>query len=165
VRPRTSSSSLGYREPSLSDLLARVDEQARAPREGVTVLVALPVGDHDGARLVGVLDRDLPGGLRDLGQTLGLACLEELDHARQAVRDVRASDAAGVEGAHRELCPGLPDRLRRDDADRIADLGQVARGQRAAVAELADPGGGLALQHRADRNADDRALLGVVLPS
>src|SRR5205823_11459231 len=60
---------------------------------------------------------------------------------------------------------GLPDRLRRDDADRIADLGQVARGQRAAVAELADPSGGLALQHRADRNADDRALLGVVLPS
>ena len=34
---------------------------------------------------------------------LGVACLEQLDHAREAVRDVLARDPAGVEGSHRQL--------------------------------------------------------------
>ena len=64
--------------------------------------------------------------LGDLRQALRLARLEQLDDARQTVRDVRAGDAAGVERAHRQLRAGLADRLGGDDADRVADLRERA---------------------------------------
>ncbi len=102
------------------------------------MLLAGLVGDHDGERLLGLLDRDDAVLLGDLREALGLARLEQLDHARQAVRDVGAGDAAGVEGAHRQLRAGLADRLRRDDAHRVADLRGLAGGHRAPVAGLAD---------------------------
>src|SRR5205085_3181216 len=89
---------------------------------------------------------------------LGLARLEQLDDTRQAVRDVRAGDTAGVERPHRQLGAGLADRLRRDDADGIADLGQCAAGQRPAIARLAHARGRLALEHGADRYGDLLAL-------
>src|SRR5215218_3944865 len=136
------------------DLLALVHVQAGAPRERVAVLLAGVVGDDDGARLVGVLDGHDAAHLGDLGQALRLARLEELDDARQAVRDVRAGDAAGVEGPHGQLRAGLADRLRGDDADRVADLGGLAGGHRAAVAGLADARGRLALEHGAHRDGD-----------
>src|SRR3712207_6990036 len=53
--------------------------------------------------------------------------------ARQAVRDVRAGDAAGVERPHGQLRARLADRLRGDDADRVADHGRAAGGERAPV--------------------------------
>ena len=139
-----------------ADLLAGAHEQARAPREGVAVLLAGLVGDDDGQRLVGLLDRDDPVLLGDLGQALRPAGLEELDHARQAVRDVGAGDAAGVERAHRQLRAGLADRLGGDDADRVADLGERAGRHRAPVAGLADAAGRLALEHRAHRHPRPR---------
>ena len=91
-------------------------------------------------RLVGLLDRDLAVDLGDLRQALRLARLEQLDDARQALRDVRAGDAAGVERPHGQLRARLADRLRGDDADRVADLDHGAGGQRAAVAGLAHAG-------------------------
>jgi hypothetical protein len=92
----------------------------------------------------------------------GLRALEQLDHAREAVRDVRAGDAAGVERPHRQLRARLADRLRGDDAHRVADLGQLARGQRAAVAALAHARGRDALEHRAHRDRDGvLALVGL----
>ena len=128
------------------------------------MLLAGVVGDHDRDRLVGLLDRDLAADLGDLRQALRLARLEQLDHARQTVRDVRAGDAAGVERPHRQLRARLADRLRGDDPDRVADLGQLAGRQRPAVAGLADAGRRLALEHRAHRDRDHVALLGVVVP-
>ena len=74
----------------------------------------------------------------DLGLPLRLACLEELFNARQTGGDVNASDAAGVERSHRELCSWLTDGLRRHDADRFAERDQLARGEVAPVADLAD---------------------------
>jgi hypothetical protein len=38
-----------------------------------------------------------PADFREAGGSLGIPCLEDLDDARQAVRDVRAGDAARVE--------------------------------------------------------------------
>ena len=111
-----------------------VDVQARAARERVAVLLAGLVGDDDRAGLVGVLDRDHAADLGDLRQALRLARLEQLHDARQAVRDVRAGDAAGVERPHGQLRAGLADRLGGDDADRVADHGRLAGGHRAAVA-------------------------------
>jgi hypothetical protein len=135
-----------------ADLLAGGDEHARAARERVAMLFAGSVGDHHGQRLVGLLDRDHPVLLGDLRQALRLARLEQLDDTRQAVRDVRAGDTAGVEGPHRQLRARLADRLRRDDSDRVADLGDLAGRHRPPVTGLADAGDGLALEHRADRH-------------
>src|SRR5579885_2206623 len=89
--------------------------------------------------------------LRQHGGALRVAGLEDLDDARQAVRDVRAGDAAGVEGPHRQLRARLADRLRGDDAHRVADLGHLARRREDAVAGAAHARLGAALQHRADR--------------
>src|ERR1019366_9839658 len=134
------------------DLLAGRDVEPRAAREGVAMLLASRVGDHDRQRLVGLLDRDHAVLLGDLRQALRLARLEQLDDARQAVRDVRAGDAAGVERPHRQLRAGLADRLRGDDPDRVADLSDLAGRHRSAIAGLADTRRGLALEHRAHRD-------------
>ena len=58
--------------------------------------------------------------------------------------------AADVEGAHRELRARLADRLRRDDADRLAHVDRRAAREIAPVAGAADAVLGLAGQHRAD---------------
>ena len=65
--------------------------------------------------------------LGDLREALRLARLEQLHDARQAVRDVRAGDAAGVERPHGQLRARLADRLGGDDADRVADLRGLRR--------------------------------------
>ena len=76
----------------------------------------------------------------DLGLPLRLARFKELFNARQTGGDVNAGDTAGVEGSHRELCTWLTDRLRRHDADRFTKRNQLARGEVAPVAGLADAG-------------------------
>ena len=66
------------------------------------------------------------------------------------MRDVLTGDTTGVEGTHRQLRAGLADRLRGDDADGLADVDQLAGGQRAAVALRAGADLALAGEHRAD---------------
>ena len=73
-----------------------------------------------------------------------------VDHLRRA---------ADVEGAHGELGARLADRLRRDDADRLADIDRRAAGKIAPVALAADAVLGLAGQHRADADRLDAGLL------
>ena len=94
--------------------------------------------DGDLAAAFGVFDGDAARDLGDTRDALRLARLEELDHARQTVRDVGAGDAAGVEGAHGELRAGLADGLRRHVPDGVADLGGHVVGEGVAVALLAD---------------------------
>ena len=65
---------------------------------------------------------------------LGLACLEELLDARQTLGDIITCDTARVERTHRELCARLADRLRGNDADRLADLDLCLIGEVAAIA-------------------------------
>src|SRR5439155_18808213 len=85
---------------------------------------------------------------------LRIACLEDLDDAGKAVRDVRAGDAAGVERAHGQLRARLADRLRGDDADRVPDLAHLAGGEEGAVAGATDAELALALEHRPDRDLE-----------
>ncbi len=59
-------------------------------------------------------------------------------------------DAADVEGPHRQLRAGFADRLRRDDADRLADVHHRAAGKVTPVAHGADAFLGLAGQRAAD---------------
>src|SRR5699024_10517051 len=105
----------------VDDLLAAV-----VRRDG-DLPAALVVLDPDASRRVG--DRRLAP--RDPG-------LEQLLHARQPGGDVLAGDTALVEGAHRQLRTRLTDGLRRDDADGLAHVDQLAGGQRPAVADRAD---------------------------
>ena len=67
------------------------------------------------------------------------------------MRDVGAGHTTGVERAHRQLRSGLADRLRGDDADRVADLALLARGEEGAVTGPAHAVVAAALEHRADR--------------
>ena len=81
---------------------------------------------------VGVLDVHLAADLGERGGTLRVPRLEDLDDTRQAVRDVRAGHTTRVERPHRQLRARLADRLRGDDADRVADLGHLAGGEEGA---------------------------------
>jgi hypothetical protein len=64
-----------------------------------------------------------------------------------------------VERPHRQLRARLADRLRRDDADGLADLDHLARREHAAVAEAADAALRLARENRPDLDALDAGLL------
>src|SRR3712207_3054991 len=81
-------------------------------------------------------------------------------HARLVLgRLFEAGRAADVERAHRQLRAGLADGLRGDDADGLADVHGLARGEVAAVALDADAAARLAGQHRADADALHAAAL------
>ena len=67
--------------------------------------------------------------------------------------------AADMEGAHRQLGAGLADRLRGDDADRLADIDDGAAREVAPVALAAHADLRLAGQHRADRHRVDAGPL------
>src|SRR4029079_11900784 len=114
------------------------------------VLLQVVRDDRDLRAAIGVLDLHLPADLGQGGRALRVAGFEDLDDARETVRDVRAGDAAGVERAHGQLRARLADRLRGDDAHRVTDLGRLARGEERAVARPAYTELALALQHRAD---------------
>ena len=118
------------------DVVAVGDQQARPlrdrvlddtsePSSGVTMILR---------GLVGLLDRDPAGGLRDRRSPLGTRASKSSTDAGQTLGDVVAGHTTGVEGTHRQLGAGLTDRLGRDDADGLADVDQLAGGQRAAVA-------------------------------
>ncbi len=129
------------------DLVALVDLEARAVLHAMhRALGAGLVDDHDRdvarhrhqiavrvARDVAVAD-------------LHLAVEVRLDE--RLVRELRR--AADVERAHGELGARLADRLRRDDADRLAHVDRRAAGEIAPVAQPADAVLGLAGEHRAD---------------
>jgi hypothetical protein len=73
---------------------------------------------------------------------------------RRLLADARRR-AADVERAHRQLRAGLADRLRRDDADREAELDQLAGREVAAVALGAAAAPRRAGEHRADADLLD----------
>ena len=92
------------------------------------------------------------------GGALRVASFEDLDDAREPVRDVGTGDTARVEGPHRRRAR-LANRLGGDDADRVPDLAQVVRRKEDAVALAADAELAPALEHRPD--GDDEALGGI----
>src|SRR5207245_5575482 len=70
-----------------------------------------------------------------------------------------ARRAADVEGPHRELRARLADRLRGDDADRLAEVDEVPARQIAPVALHAHPLARLAGEHGADLHPFKACLL------
>ena len=80
-----------------------------------------------------------------------LAIFDRAVRHRLEVRGlVELGGAADVEGPHRQLRARLTDRLRGDDADRLADVDRRAAGEIAPVAGGADAADALADQRRAD---------------
>src|SRR5262249_19844864 len=74
-------------------------------------------------------------------------------HLEARLLGAPAGRAADVEGAHRELRARLADRLRRDDADGLAEVDHVATGQVAPVALHAHAAARLAGDHGAGLHA------------
>src|SRR5437588_7191995 len=145
---------------ALHDLLPVLDQDLHLGLQRVGDLELLPGGDLDLAGLVLADDLQLAVDLGDDRLALRDAGLEELFHAGQALRDVDAGDAAGVEGAHGQLGARFADRLGGDDAHRLPDLHQLAGRQVPAVAPPADALPGLADEHRADADATDAGFDG-----
>src|SRR5690606_1228829 len=111
--------------------------------------------DDDLASPVPVLDPDASGELGDRRLALWHPGLEDLLDPWQTLGDVLTGDTAGVERPHGQLGARLADRLGSDDPDRLANVHQLAGGQRPAVAGGADAELGLAGQHAADRDRLD----------
>ena len=114
------------------DLLLGLDLDLGAVHDRIALALAAPLVDDDDLAVavggdqvaVAVHDRAQVVELHD-ARVLGLV-LGGLDDA--------AGGAADVEGPHRELRARLADRLGGDDADRLAQLGQAAGAEVAAVA-------------------------------
>ena len=70
------------------DLVAVGDVEAGPQRERVARLFAARLGDDHFQGFVGFVDRDFARGLGHLGKALRFTRLEELDDARQTLRDV-----------------------------------------------------------------------------
>ena len=91
-------------------------------------MVVLRAGDAHLALLALPHDVDHAVDLGDLRLALRHARLEQLLDAGKTAGDVETTgDAAEVEGAHRQLRARLADRLRGDDADRLAHLDELRR--------------------------------------
>src|SRR4029453_19010672 len=112
-------------------------------------------GDPPLLLLLVVLDLDGAGDLGDPRLALGTARLEQLHDTRQTVGDVLTSDTTRVEGPHRELCPGLADRLRGHDPHRLADVHDPPGRERPSVTEPADAVLRLAGRRRPDTDRVD----------
>jgi hypothetical protein len=113
-----------------------VDGDRRAVRNLVALALAAELVDH--AQFARTRHRDqmallVPDGL-DVVQA-DRALRLDLDAVGRRRSRGRAAD---VEGTHRELRARLADRLRRDDADRFADVDAMTAAQVAAVALRAD---------------------------
>src|SRR5690606_15364446 len=104
-------------------------------------------------------DLDATRGLRDRARALRSTSFEELGDTRQTLRDVVGTRGTTlVEGTHRELRSGLTDRLGGDDADRLADVDELAGRERTTVAGGADADRRLAGEHRAHLDRLDAGL-------
>ena len=141
----------------LLDLLAVLHLEPRAVHDRVALAVA-PLR---------VLDHERPAAVHD--DETAVLRLDDL-HAlephrarvprfeRRLLADARRG-AADVERPHRELRARLADRLRRDDADRLAELDHLPGRQVSAVAACAHAAARRARQHRADLHLLDAGVL------
>ena len=151
---------------ALLDVRAVAHLEARAVDDRVALAIAplrvldddRPGAVHDDELALGVGGRARGGlGLDDL-QALVADRAGVLGVERRLLADARRR-AADVERAHRQLRAGLADGLRRDDADREAELDQLAGREVAAVALGAAAAARRAGEHRADADLLDARLL------
>src|SRR4029453_3896778 len=140
-------------------MIAVLDQQpSPAGHRELRGIGAVIRSDDDLLEPVAVLDLHAPGGFGDWRLALGLAGLEELDHTWQALSDVVTSHTAGVESPHRQRGTRLPNGRRCRDANRLADIHQLAPGQRTAIAHSTGATRSLAGQDAAYFDRGDAAV-------
>src|SRR5690242_17152993 len=121
-RPQAAAFGVARQLLALHDFVAGLDQHLHLALERVADLELL-LGRHaHAARAFLPDDLELSVDLGDDRLALRDASLEQLLHAGQALGDVHAGHTAGVERAHGQLRARLTDRLRGDDAHRLADL-------------------------------------------
>src|SRR5215471_8590698 len=129
------------------DLVIVLDQQARAVLDAMHRALG-PVGiEHGDDHIAGHGDR-LPVGVLHHVLVLDLDRAVEVRLDDRLLRDLRR--AADMERAHGELRARLADRLRGDDAHRLAHVDRGAAGEIAPVALGAHAPGGLTGEHGAD---------------
>ena len=106
-------------------------------------------------RALGFLDVDNTADFSQRCRLLGLARLKQLFNSRKTLRNIRTSNAAGMERTHGQLRTRLADGLRSNDTDRFALANQRTHCQVDAVAVCADTLTCTALEHRADLHTSD----------
>ena len=145
---------------ALGHLDAVIGQQARAVRNAVTRPLAALVVDQDDLAVAAHDHRDALAVHDDVA----VAHVDDAVDGRldRALLGAALGRAADVERAHGELRARLADRLRRDHADRLADIDRRAARQVAAVALAAHAGLGLAGQHRTDLHHVDAGPLDLV---
>ena len=104
------------------DYVAIFYAQLRAKRDQVLFRLAILIRDGSFA-LLPFAQGYLAANLRNDGEALRLARLEDFYHARQTLRDILcARNTTGVEGTHGKLCAWFADCLCGNDAYRLADI-------------------------------------------
>ena len=142
-------------------VLAVAHTEVRTTRHRVLELGAVVADDRDDLLALLVLaEPDHSGDVGHQRRALRGAGLEQLDHAGQTVGDVLTRDTTGVERTHRELGSRLTDRLRGDDTDRLAEIGDLAGREHAAVAARAHTRHRLAGEHRTHTHTRDVRVVG-----
>ena len=122
--------------------------EVRAARDHVLLFGAVVSDDVDDAlALLALSEAHHTRRLGENRRALRRTGFEQLDDARQTVRDVLAGNTAGVERPHGQLRAGLTDRLSSDDADGLTEVDRLARCEHRAVATAAHPGQRLAGEH------------------
>ena len=123
--------------------------------------------DRFDSRALGLLNADNAGNLRQSCDFLRFAGLKQLFNAGKALRDIRSGNAAGMESTHRQLRARLADRLRCDNADRLANPARGIHREVRAVAARTYALAGTAFEHRTDlqlckARRDDRVRVSLV---
>src|SRR6516225_2231243 len=129
------------------DLVIVLDQQARAVLDAVHRSLG-PVGIEHGDDHVAGHGNRLPVGVLHHVLVLDLDRAVEVRLDHRLLRDLRG--AADMERAHGELRARLADRLRGDDAHRLAHIDRGAAGEIAPVALGAHAPAGLTGEHGAD---------------
>src|SRR5665213_2619908 len=142
---------------ALGDHLAVIGQQLGAIRHLVLGLFAAGLVEQHEFAIAAHHHRNFGGVDDDVAvDDLHLGIERRLDRALLGAALNRAAD---MERAHGELGAGLADRLRRDDADRLAHIDGGAARQIAAIAFAAQTLTRLAGQDRADQYLVDTELL------
>src|SRR6476469_9851059 len=119
-------------------------------------LATIVGNDGDLVEALALLEAHATGDVGDRRLVPRNPGLEEFLHAGQTTHDVAATrNTALVERTHGQLRAGFADGLGGDDADRLADVDELARRHRTAVAHRAHAGTRRAGQHGTDLHLGD----------
>ncbi len=134
------------------DLIAFLDAEVSTVI-GLVFLLFKVIGDDNYVSFVYLSDvLDGAGDLRDAGFALRISRFDKLLDTGKTGRDVATSHTTSVEDSHGELSTRFADGLGGHDADRVANIDEIAGSHVLTIAVLADAVFGFAGEDGADLN-------------